>query len=89
MGVTFPLIIMLTTNIVCFQRAKNSKSDARDIAHRTQEILDVVVDAVPDPTVISAPMLQSIERFTAYTFPSPACDSRITRTFHSLMQVPR
>ncbi|KAJ7899875.1 hypothetical protein B0H13DRAFT_1883593 [Mycena leptocephala] len=46
------------------QRAKHAKSDARDVALRTQAILDVIADAVPDASAISAPMLQSIERFT-------------------------
>ncbi|KAF7343287.1 hypothetical protein MVEN_01760800 [Mycena venus] len=46
------------------QRAKSSKSDARDIARRTEEILNVIADAVPDPSIIPMPMLQSIERFT-------------------------
>ncbi|KAJ7480296.1 hypothetical protein B0H11DRAFT_2025660 [Mycena galericulata] len=46
------------------ERAKHSKSDARGIALRTQEILNVVAEAVPDPSVIPASMLQSIERFT-------------------------
>ncbi|KAJ7215924.1 hypothetical protein GGX14DRAFT_606888 [Mycena pura] len=45
-------------------RAKNSKANAREIAMRTKEIVDVVADAVPDPSAISPPMLQSIERFT-------------------------
>ncbi|KAJ7055327.1 hypothetical protein C8F01DRAFT_1160198 [Mycena amicta] len=46
------------------ERAKHSKSDARDIALRTKEFLDVVAEAVPDPTAISPSMLKSIERFT-------------------------
>ncbi|KAJ7055363.1 hypothetical protein C8F01DRAFT_1234776 [Mycena amicta] len=46
------------------ERAKHSKSDARDIAFRTKEVLDLVAEAVPDPTVISPPMLKSIQRFT-------------------------
>ncbi|KAJ7055294.1 hypothetical protein C8F01DRAFT_1160053 [Mycena amicta] len=46
------------------ERAKHSKSDARDIALRTKKILDVVAEAVPDPTAISPAMLKSIERFT-------------------------
>ncbi|KAJ7480293.1 hypothetical protein B0H11DRAFT_1916033 [Mycena galericulata] len=50
--------------IIPAHRAKHSKSDARGIALRTQEILNVVAEAVPDPSVIPASMLQSIERFT-------------------------
>ncbi|KAJ7289151.1 hypothetical protein C8J57DRAFT_1493607 [Mycena rebaudengoi] len=45
-------------------RAKHSKADARDIALRTQEIIDVIADAVPDGSKIPPAMLQSIERFT-------------------------
>ncbi|KAF7343304.1 hypothetical protein MVEN_01762700 [Mycena venus] len=54
--------VLAVTDIA--QRAKHSKSDALDIAHRTQGILNVIADAVPDPSTISTPMLQSIERFT-------------------------
>ncbi|KAJ7289143.1 hypothetical protein C8J57DRAFT_426932 [Mycena rebaudengoi] len=46
------------------ERAKHSKADARDIALRTQEIIDVIADAVPDGSKIPLAMLQSIERFT-------------------------
>ncbi|KAJ7814718.1 hypothetical protein B0H13DRAFT_1924639 [Mycena leptocephala] len=46
------------------ERAKHSKSGARDIAFRTKELLDLVADAVPDPSAISPPMLRSIEQFT-------------------------
>ncbi|KAJ7289144.1 hypothetical protein C8J57DRAFT_1493600 [Mycena rebaudengoi] len=46
------------------ERAKHSKSDARDIALRTQEIMNVIADAVPDGSKIPPTMLQSIERFT-------------------------
>ncbi|KAJ7620358.1 hypothetical protein FB45DRAFT_1033036 [Roridomyces roridus] len=46
------------------ERAKKAKSDARDIALRTEKILEVIADAVPDPTRIPPPMLQSIESFT-------------------------
>ncbi|KAF7343305.1 hypothetical protein MVEN_01762800 [Mycena venus] len=54
--------VLAVTDIA--QRAKHSKSDARDIALRTQAILDTIAAAVPDPLAISVPMLQSIERFT-------------------------
>ncbi|KAJ7726816.1 hypothetical protein DFH07DRAFT_970347 [Mycena maculata] len=47
------------------ERTKHSKSEACDIALRTKEILDLVADAVPDPSHIPAPMLQSIKRFTS------------------------
>ncbi|KAJ7098826.1 hypothetical protein C8R44DRAFT_988677 [Mycena epipterygia] len=46
------------------ERAKHSKAEARDIARRTQVILDVVADAVPDGSAIPTPMVESIERFT-------------------------
>ncbi|KAJ7439646.1 hypothetical protein FB451DRAFT_1377819 [Mycena latifolia] len=45
-------------------RAKHSKDDARDIAVRANDILNVVADAVPDITAISPPMKESIKRFT-------------------------
>ncbi|KAJ7664976.1 hypothetical protein B0H17DRAFT_1184579 [Mycena rosella] len=48
------------------ERAKHAKSDARDVALCTKAILNVVAEAVPDPSEISLPMLQSIERFTTY-----------------------
>ncbi|KAJ7664969.1 hypothetical protein B0H17DRAFT_1184576 [Mycena rosella] len=47
------------------ERAKHCKADARDIAERTKVILDVIAEAVPDPSIITPPMLQDIERFTA------------------------
>ncbi|KAJ7438566.1 hypothetical protein B0H11DRAFT_2293833 [Mycena galericulata] len=40
------------------QRAKHCKSDACDIVLRTQEILDVVAETVPDPFTIPAPHLR-------------------------------
>ncbi|KAJ7087482.1 hypothetical protein C8R44DRAFT_752206 [Mycena epipterygia] len=46
------------------ERARHSKSNARAIALRTKEILDVIADAVPDASVIPSAMLESIERFT-------------------------
>ncbi|KAJ7936015.1 hypothetical protein B0H13DRAFT_2304088 [Mycena leptocephala] len=46
------------------ERAKHSKADARAIALRTKEILDVIADVVPDGSAIPPPMLQSIGRFT-------------------------
>ncbi|KAJ7359451.1 hypothetical protein DFH08DRAFT_846125 [Mycena albidolilacea] len=46
------------------ERAKHSKADACDIAQRTEDILNVVADAVPDPSVISPAMEESLERFT-------------------------
>ncbi|KAJ7757199.1 hypothetical protein DFH07DRAFT_1060645 [Mycena maculata] len=46
------------------ERAKDSKSNACDIVVRTKEILDAIADAVPDATMISPPILKSIERFT-------------------------
>ncbi|KAJ7779007.1 hypothetical protein B0H16DRAFT_802385 [Mycena metata] len=46
------------------QRAKHSKADAHAIALRTQTILDMMADALPDPSAIPPAMLSSIERFT-------------------------
>ncbi|KAJ7750790.1 hypothetical protein B0H16DRAFT_845256 [Mycena metata] len=43
--------------------AKLSKAEARGIARRTETILKVIADAVPDPSSISAPMQLSINRF--------------------------
>ncbi|KAJ7741092.1 hypothetical protein B0H16DRAFT_1565921, partial [Mycena metata] len=45
-------------------RAKHSKSDARDIALRTEKILCVIADAVPDASAIPPPMMLSIQCFT-------------------------
>ncbi|KAJ7027554.1 hypothetical protein C8F04DRAFT_1122374 [Mycena alexandri] len=45
------------------ERAKHSKADAHDIALRAEAILHVVADAVPDPSSIPQPMLQSIKSF--------------------------
>ncbi|KAJ7439684.1 hypothetical protein FB451DRAFT_1569853 [Mycena latifolia] len=45
------------------ERAKHSKDDARDVALRANEILNVVADAVPDVTAISPSMKESIKRF--------------------------
>ncbi|KAJ7087462.1 hypothetical protein C8R44DRAFT_30787 [Mycena epipterygia] len=65
---TFPPLKSTVAGVVALldiaQRAKHSKSEARAIALRTNEILDVIADAVPDATAIPQPMLQSIERFT-------------------------
>ncbi|KAJ7198304.1 hypothetical protein GGX14DRAFT_470137, partial [Mycena pura] len=47
------------------QRAESNKSEACNIAIRAEEILDIIAQAVPDASAIPAPMLQSIERFTA------------------------
>ncbi|KAJ7889110.1 hypothetical protein B0H14DRAFT_2692344 [Mycena olivaceomarginata] len=49
--------------IAVWEIADHSKAEARDIALRTEEIIDVVADAIPDPFAISPPMLQSIGRF--------------------------
>ncbi|KAJ7362701.1 hypothetical protein DFH08DRAFT_950936 [Mycena albidolilacea] len=46
------------------ERAKHSKSAARDIALRTKDILDVIADAIPDGSIISPSILIRIERFT-------------------------
>ncbi|KAJ6564569.1 hypothetical protein B0H19DRAFT_1258997 [Mycena capillaripes] len=46
------------------ERAQHSKSEARAIALRTKEILDLLADALPDGSTISPPMLLSIEKFS-------------------------
>ncbi|KAJ7187856.1 hypothetical protein C8R46DRAFT_3041 [Mycena filopes] len=46
------------------KRAKRCKSDAADIAQRTEDIVCLIADAVPDPMAIPGPMLKSIEGFT-------------------------
>ncbi|KAJ7206175.1 hypothetical protein C8J57DRAFT_1534717 [Mycena rebaudengoi] len=43
------------------QRAKHSRTDARDIALRTKDIVDLIADVVPDPSEIPPPMLLSID----------------------------
>ncbi|KAJ7801013.1 hypothetical protein B0H14DRAFT_2897342 [Mycena olivaceomarginata] len=40
------------------ERTRHCKSGARDIALRTKEILDVIADAVPDPSMIPPSMLK-------------------------------
>ncbi|KAK7063429.1 hypothetical protein R3P38DRAFT_2818578 [Favolaschia claudopus] len=44
-------------------RAKNCKTDALDIAERSNGILNNIAEAVPDASAISKPMRESIERF--------------------------
>ncbi|KAJ7677679.1 hypothetical protein DFH06DRAFT_558672 [Mycena polygramma] len=46
------------------QRAKHSKSGARNIALRTEEILNVIAEAVPDGSMVDSSMLLSIQRFS-------------------------
>ncbi|KAJ7206156.1 hypothetical protein C8J57DRAFT_1734461 [Mycena rebaudengoi] len=46
------------------ERAKRSRTEARDIALRTKKIVDLIADAVPDPSEIPLSMLLSIDRFT-------------------------
>ncbi|KAJ7640334.1 hypothetical protein DFH06DRAFT_253745 [Mycena polygramma] len=46
------------------ERAKHSKENAREIALRAKEILDVVADAVPDPSVMSSATIKAIKNFT-------------------------
>ncbi|KAJ7631601.1 hypothetical protein DFH06DRAFT_698239 [Mycena polygramma] len=45
------------------ERAKRSRSEARYIALRTADILDVIASAVPDGSDIPPAMLKSMERF--------------------------
>ncbi|KAJ7194638.1 hypothetical protein C8J57DRAFT_1739073 [Mycena rebaudengoi] len=46
------------------ERAKHSRTEARDIALRTKEIIDLIADAVPDGSETPPSMLLSIDRFT-------------------------
>ncbi|KAJ7138947.1 hypothetical protein C8R46DRAFT_1136582 [Mycena filopes] len=70
------------------QRAKHSKADARGLALRAQEILEVIADAVPDPSTITPAMLLSIERFTillddsTHAVESIAFASSVSRVMH-------
>ncbi|KAJ7030737.1 hypothetical protein C8F04DRAFT_1263642 [Mycena alexandri] len=50
------------------ERAESSKSDAHDIVLRAKTVLDVIADAVPNPSSISEPMRRSIDCFTALAF---------------------
>ncbi|KAJ7763280.1 hypothetical protein B0H16DRAFT_1687847 [Mycena metata] len=69
-------------------RAKQAKSDACDIALRAEKILDVITDAVPNPSNIPPPMLQRIKRFTVlleeirYPMEAIAFTSSISRIVH-------
>ncbi|KAJ7282495.1 hypothetical protein C8J57DRAFT_1295520 [Mycena rebaudengoi] len=45
------------------QRIQYIKSEAFQLALRSVEILEILADAIPDPTIIPAPMLASIARF--------------------------
>ncbi|KAJ7215423.1 hypothetical protein GGX14DRAFT_391853 [Mycena pura] len=45
------------------QRAKTSKERARALSRRAYEVLEVLTDAVPDPSNIHPSMLVSIQRF--------------------------
>ncbi|KAJ7206153.1 hypothetical protein C8J57DRAFT_1484861 [Mycena rebaudengoi] len=57
------------------QRAKRSRTEARDIALRTKEIVDLIADAVPDPSEIPPSMLLSIDGFILInSSPSSALD---------------
>ncbi|KAJ7874881.1 hypothetical protein B0H13DRAFT_2057247 [Mycena leptocephala] len=70
------------------QRAKHSKSDACEIALRTEKILNVIADAVPDGSAIPPPLLLSIERFTVLldsircSMEDIAFSGRLNRLFH-------
>ncbi|KAJ7206180.1 hypothetical protein C8J57DRAFT_1484882 [Mycena rebaudengoi] len=46
------------------EHAKRSRTEACDIALRTKKIVDLIADAVPDPSEIPPSMLLSIDRFT-------------------------
>ncbi|KAJ6538050.1 hypothetical protein B0H19DRAFT_1270422 [Mycena capillaripes] len=63
----FPPLKSVVSGVIALwdiaEHAKHSKTDALDIAQRTQAILDVVADAVPDGSRIATPMLESIQRF--------------------------
>ncbi|KAF7335475.1 hypothetical protein MVEN_02201000 [Mycena venus] len=62
------------------ERAKHAKSQAHDVAQRVQDILHVIADAVPDPSIISPPMLHSIQRFTQLLNPIRRDMEAMTRT---------
>lgn len=47
------------------QRVKRSKRTAKDLADRAVQVLELLADNVPDPTVISPKMLASISQFEA------------------------
>ncbi|KAJ7896392.1 hypothetical protein B0H14DRAFT_2679269 [Mycena olivaceomarginata] len=47
------------------ERTRNSRLDARAIALRVIEIMEVIADAVPDGSDISPPMLDSILKFSS------------------------
>ncbi|KAJ7018279.1 hypothetical protein C8F04DRAFT_1328405 [Mycena alexandri] len=64
------------------QRAKHSKADAHTIALGTQTILDIVANALPDPSAIPPAMLLSIERFTLLLCEICASMEVLTRTTH-------
>ncbi|KAJ7750787.1 hypothetical protein B0H16DRAFT_1549078 [Mycena metata] len=69
-------------------RAKHCKSEARAIALRAKEILEVIADAVPDPSAIPDEMLLSIQRFTdlldhiVSSIKSIAAAGGFSRVFH-------
>ncbi|KAJ6463147.1 hypothetical protein C8R47DRAFT_1157762 [Mycena vitilis] len=70
------------------KRAKLAKTHASDIALRTEKILYIIVDAVPDFEAITQPMLRSIERFTALlneihgTMEEMGHSGRLSRVIH-------
>ncbi|KAJ7484161.1 hypothetical protein FB451DRAFT_1363747 [Mycena latifolia] len=45
------------------QRVCHSKKDARELSQRAVRVLELLADALPDPTTIPEPMLASIGRF--------------------------
>ena len=47
---------------------KNSKTNAQILLNRSVEILEILADALPDPSDIPSPMLISINRFEKYVF---------------------
>ncbi|KAJ7434895.1 hypothetical protein B0H11DRAFT_697446 [Mycena galericulata] len=88
----FPDALRTTLGVIALcdiaERSKHSKSEARDIALRTKEILDVVADAVPDVTKIHPDMRTSIERFAVLLddircrMEAVAITGRISRLVH-------
>ncbi|KAJ7227953.1 hypothetical protein C8J57DRAFT_1252189 [Mycena rebaudengoi] len=76
---TFPPLKSVVGGVVAIwdiaECAKHSRTDARDIAFRTKKIVDLIADAIPDPSEIPPSMLLSIDRFTLInSSPSSALD---------------
>ncbi|KAJ7670015.1 hypothetical protein DFH06DRAFT_159863 [Mycena polygramma] len=70
------------------QRAKDSQKEACEIALRTEKIVNLIADAVPDIEAITPQMMLSIERFTVllddihHTMAAMEGTGRISRVIH-------